>query len=214
MLIRRQHSVEYIRRRRSRMVWKRSGFLMSTSDEKPAFGRVLSRYLVPVIAVCFAVVSTLWSGPALKHSSAFFFCSVMLSSWYGGLLPGLFAAVLSWLALDYYFTPPIESLAMNPDELPAMIIFGAAACFISWLNSAARQVRKPLRHDQEIESGLAGIVVKFALAVSLSVVACLAAAVTTLIRSGGSWEYLWLTIGLASCCSGFFLIILASRDFL
>src|ERR1700683_1906884 len=143
-----------IRPRPSTMVWKRSGFLMSTSDEKPAFRRVLSRYLVPVIAVCFAVINTLWSGSALKHSSAIFFCSVMVSSWYGGLLPGLFAAVLSWLALDYYFTPPIDSLAMNPDEVPAMVIFGAAACFISWLNSDARRVRKPLGQDREIESSL------------------------------------------------------------
>ena len=188
--------------------------MMSTSDEKPAFGRVVSHYLIPVLAVCFAVISTLWLGPALKHSSAIFFCSVMVSSWYGGLLPGLFAAMLSWLALDYYFTPPIDSLGMNPDAVPAMMVFGAAACFISWLNSGARRVREPLRQDREIESGLGGIVVKFILAVSLSVASCLAAAVTTLIRSGGSWEYLWLTIGFASCCSGFFLIILASRDFL
>jgi K+-sensing histidine kinase KdpD len=191
-----------------------AAFLMSRSNEKPAFGQVLSHYLMPVIAVCFAVISTLWLGPALKHSSAVFFCSVMVSSWYGGLLPGLFAAMLSWLALDYYFTPPIDSFGVNPDALPAMMVFGAAACFISWLNSGARRVREPLRQDREIESGLGGIVVKFILAVSLSVASCLAAALTTLIRSDGSWEYLWLTIGFASCCSGFFLIILASRDFL
>jgi K+-sensing histidine kinase KdpD len=133
----------------------------------------------------------------------------MLSSWYGGLLPGLFATVLSWLALDYYFIPPIDSLAMKPEEVPAMIIFGVAACFISWLNSGARRVREPFRQEREIESGLVGIVVKFILAVLLSVASCLAAAVTTLIRSD-----LWLTIGFASCCSALFLIILASRDFL
>jgi hypothetical protein len=187
---------------------------MSTSDEKPAFGRVLSHYLIPIIAVYFAVISTLWLGPALKHSSAIFFCCVMLSSWYGGLLPGLFAAVLSWLALDYYFTPPIASLAMNPEEVPAMIVFGAAACFISWLNSSQRRVRKSSRQNPEIESGPVGIVVKFILAVLLSGASCLAAAVTASIRSGGSWEYLWVTIGFISCCSAFFLIILASRDFL
>src|ERR1700722_10911093 len=113
----------------------KAAFLMSTTDEKPAFGRVLSHYLIPVIAVYFAVISTLWLGPALKHSSAIFFCSVMVSSWYGGLLPGLFSAMLSWLPLDYYFTPPIDSLGVNPDALPAMMVFGAAACFISWLNS-------------------------------------------------------------------------------
>jgi K+-sensing histidine kinase KdpD len=172
-------------------------------------GFSLYRYVIPVIAVCFAVIGTLWLGPALKYSSAIFFCSVMLSSWYGGLLPGLFAAVLSWLALDYYFIPPIGSLAMKPEEVPAMIIFGAAACFISWLNSGARRVREPLRQDREIESDLVGIVVKFILAVLLSVASCLAAAVTTLIRSD-----FWLTISFASCCSALFLIILASRDFL
>jgi hypothetical protein len=112
------------------MVWEAKRlFLMSTSGERQAFWRVLSHYLVPVVAVCFAVISTLWLGPALKHSSAVFFCSVMVSSWYGGFLPGLFASMLSWLALDYYFTPPIDSLGMNPDTLPAMMVFGAAACF-------------------------------------------------------------------------------------
>ena len=171
-------------------------------------GFSLYRYVIPVIAVCFAVISTPWLGPALKYSSAIFFCSVMLSSWYGGLLPGLFAAVLSWLALDYYFIPPIGSLAMKPEEVPAMIIFGAAACFISWLNSGARRVREPLRQDREIESGLLGIVVKFTLAVLLSAASC-AAAVTTSIRSD-----FWLTISFASCCSAVFLIILASRDLL
>jgi|GEM_PF-4227701 K+-sensing histidine kinase KdpD len=187
---------------------------MSTSDVKPAFERVLLSYLMPVIAVCFAVTGTLWLGPALKHNSAIFFCAVLLSSWYGGLLPGLFATVLSWLALDYYFTPPIDSFAINAEEVPAMIIFGAAAGFISWLNSSASRLGGRLQTGQATESGLVGLVTKFVLAVLLSAASCLAAAVTTSIQSDGSWEYLWLTISFASCCSGFFLIVVASRDFL
>jgi hypothetical protein len=34
-----------------------------------------------------------------------FFCAVMLSSWFGGLLPGFFAGLLSAVALDYFFIP-------------------------------------------------------------------------------------------------------------
>jgi K+-sensing histidine kinase KdpD len=58
----------------------------------------------------------------------------MLSSWYGGLLPGLFAAFLSYIALDYYFIPPFFALGITPEQTPDMIVFVATALFISWLN--------------------------------------------------------------------------------
>jgi K+-sensing histidine kinase KdpD len=185
----------------------------SISDQKRALRQAFSPYVIAVIAVSFAVVSTLRLGSALKDSSTLFFYCVMLSSWYGGLLPGLFAAGLSWLALDYYFIPPVHSLAMNPQEMPGMIVFGAAACFLSWLNSGQRWVKQPLAPAQENEPDLSGIVVKFILAVSASLASCVAAVVTIFVRAGGSWEYPWTTIGLASCCSAFLLIILACRGF-
>jgi K+-sensing histidine kinase KdpD len=179
---------------------------MSISERKRAWRQAFSPYVIAVIAVSFAVVSTLRLGSALKHSSTIFFYAVMLSSWYGGLLPGLFAAGLSWLALDYYFIPPVHSLAMNPQEMPGMIVFGTAACFLSWLNSGQRWVKAPLGQGQENEPDLSGIVVKFILAVSASLASCL-------VLAGGSWEYPWMTIGLASCCSAFLLIVSACRGF-
>jgi K+-sensing histidine kinase KdpD len=179
---------------------------MSISNQKQALRQAFSPYVIAVVAVSFAVVSTLRLGSALKDSSTIFFYSVMLSSWYGGLLPGLFAAGLSWLALDYYFIPPVHSLAMNPQAMPGMIVFGAAGCFLSWLNSGQRWVKAPLGQGQENESDLSGIVVKFILAVSASLASCL-------FRAGGSWEYPWMTIGLACCCSAFLLIISACRGF-
>src|SRR5580704_6666545 len=107
------------------------------------------------------------------------FCLVFLPRCYHGSL---------WIIISPHRLLP---LAMNPEEVPSMIVFGAAACFISWLNSSQRRVRKSSRQDPETESGPVGIVVKFILAVLLSVASCLAAAVTASIRSGGSWEYLW-----------------------
>ncbi|MBV8276619.1 MAG: DUF4118 domain-containing protein [Verrucomicrobia bacterium] len=137
----------------------------------------------------------------------------MLSSWCGGLLPGLFAAVLSWLAMDYYFIPPVGSFAMNSQEMAGMIVFGVAACFLSWLNSGQRWIKEPLGQGQENESDLLGIVLKFILAVSASLASCLAAAVAIFPRAGGSWEFLWMAIGLASCCSAFLLVISVCRGF-
>jgi K+-sensing histidine kinase KdpD len=192
---------------------KDAAFLMSTSSEKTSFWRILSAYLIAVIAVSFAIVGTSRLGPALKHSSILFLCCVILSSGYGGLLPGLFAASLSSLALDYYFIPPIHSLAMNPEEVPGILIFGAAACLFSWLNSRQRWIRQPPQQSGGTESGLLVTAAKLILALVLSLTCCLAALVAILVSAGNRWEYLWLTIGTASCCSAFFLMFLAALDF-
>ena len=73
----------------------------------------------------------------------------MISSWYGGLWPGLLSALLSWLALDYYFIPPLYSLGVNPEEIPDMLAFSATALFISWLNSDQRKVKSSLRQARD-----------------------------------------------------------------
>jgi len=74
----------------------------------------------------------------------------MVSSWYGGLWPGLLTAFLSYLALDYYFIPPLYSLGVSPAELPDMLAFTATVWFISWLNSNQRRAKGLLQqaHDE------------------------------------------------------------------
>ncbi|MBV8098752.1 MAG: DUF4118 domain-containing protein [Verrucomicrobia bacterium] len=121
---------------------------MSTSSGKAFRGQFFPSYFVAVIVVWLAVLITLCLGPALKHTLTFFFCAVMLSSWYGGLWPGVLTAFLSWLALDYYFIPPLYSLGMSIADLPDMLAFTATALFISWLNSDQRKVKSSLRQTR------------------------------------------------------------------
>ena len=90
------------------------------------------------------MIGTLILGSAVKHTTALFFCSVMLSSWYGGLGPGLFAAVLSVVALDYYFIPPLYALGMGPEDAADMIAFVATALFISWLTSDQKRAKESI----------------------------------------------------------------------
>jgi K+-sensing histidine kinase KdpD len=49
-------------------------------------------------------------GFIIKHTATLFFCSVMLSSWYGGPWPGVFAALLSVVSLD---TTKVEGIGMG-----------------------------------------------------------------------------------------------------
>jgi signal transduction histidine kinase len=122
---------------------------MFTSGGRLAWGQYFSSYFVAIISVWLAVLVTLCLGETLKDTATFFFCAVMASSWYGGLWPGLLTAVLSWLALDYYFIPPIYSLGITPAEVPNMLAFSATAVFISWLNSDQRNVKSSLQHARD-----------------------------------------------------------------
>jgi C4-dicarboxylate-specific signal transduction histidine kinase len=99
--------------------------------------------------VALAVIITLLIGPVMKHSATFFFCSVMLTSWYGGLWPGVFAAIFSVLALDYFFIPPLYALGIGPEDVVDLIAFVATALFISWLNSAQRRAEESIRRARD-----------------------------------------------------------------
>src|ERR1700732_3239084 len=118
---------------------------MSKSDRIRTRTRLLSRYLVAAISGGLTGIITLTLGSVIKHTATLFFCSVMLSSWYGGLWPGVFAALLSVVSLDYFFLPPLYALGINPEEVPDMIVFVATALFISWLSGEQKRAKESLR---------------------------------------------------------------------
>jgi len=122
---------------------------MSKSDRIRTLKRPLSSYAVAAISVGIAVVITLKLGSVIEHTSTLFFCSVMLSSWYGGLWPGVFAALLSVVALDYYFIPPLYALGISLEETPDMIVFVSTALFIGWLSGEQKRAKESLRHARD-----------------------------------------------------------------
>src|SRR5882724_8590831 len=85
----------------------------------------LSRYAAAIVPVAAAVLSAkvleqYWQSTPFV---SLFLCAIMFSAWFGGLKPGLLAIVLSVLAFDYYFLPPIHSLLPNLNELPRLVLF-------------------------------------------------------------------------------------------
>jgi C4-dicarboxylate-specific signal transduction histidine kinase len=101
--------------------------------------------------VGLALVSTLLVQHLFLHPFLFlFFAAVMVSAWRGGTGPGLFAVLLSTLAVDYFFLPPIHSFAIKAPDLAYFSAFVLSALAGSWVSASQRKSREALRaaHDQ------------------------------------------------------------------
>jgi C4-dicarboxylate-specific signal transduction histidine kinase len=101
------------------------------------------------MSVGLAVMVGLIFRSAIKQTAAPLFCAVMLSSWYGGLWSGVFAGLLSVVALDYFFIPPLYALGIGPEDAVDMITFVATALFISWLNSEQNRAKESIRRARD-----------------------------------------------------------------
>jgi C4-dicarboxylate-specific signal transduction histidine kinase len=122
---------------------------MPKRDRIRSHARLLSSFLVAAISVGMSAVITLQLGAVIKNPATLFFCSVMLSSWYGGLWPGVFAGFLSLVALDYCFIPPLYALGISVKEAPDVIVFVATALFISWLSGSQKRAKESLRQARD-----------------------------------------------------------------
>jgi PAS domain S-box-containing protein len=102
-------------------------------------------------SVGVALGVTLGLGFALQHNPMpLFICAVMASSWFGGFWPGILAGLLSALAINYYFTPPLTALGpIAPQDLPNLMLFAASALFISWLSDEQRRANARLRRTNQ-----------------------------------------------------------------
>src|ERR1700756_4681076 len=78
-----------------------------------------------------------------------FLCAVILSAWFGGVVPGLIAMVLSALAFNYYFLPPTHSLSLKPDEIPRLAIFVVSALVVGSVSAAQRNATESLRRARD-----------------------------------------------------------------
>ncbi|WP_315787972.1 ATP-binding response regulator [Fischerella sp. JS2] len=104
---------------------------------------LIKRYGVAILTVLLALLLTqsLW---LLHRFSAYplFFAAVMVSSWYGGLEPGLLATVLSALACAYFFLAPFSSLTVIGFNTIGLVQFVLVSLLISILNQMLRSAQR------------------------------------------------------------------------
>jgi C4-dicarboxylate-specific signal transduction histidine kinase len=111
---------------------------------------VIWSYGIAALSVVAALILSRW--PALHLEAApvsLFLSAVMLSAWFGGVGPGLFATGFSALAFYYYFLPQTHSLAAKPEEIPRFVIFTVSALFVGSLSAAQRSATDSLRRARD-----------------------------------------------------------------
>src|SRR4030095_13648131 len=111
---------------------------------------VVLRYGLAVLSVAAALfIKELLRTYFDPTPNSLFFCAVVLSSWVGGLGPGLLASSLSVVLIDYQFKSPFYTLELSAEDLPRMVVFFLSAASISWLSASQKRARESLRQARD-----------------------------------------------------------------
>jgi PAS domain S-box-containing protein len=127
---------------------------MSTPDPSWRRVRTLLSYGVAVTSILVALLITrVMASYFESFRTPLFFSAIMLSTWFGGFIPGMVATLLSVPALKYYYVAPLYSWSLDIGDVPLFVIFSLSALFISWViakqQHAERAVRK-VRDELEV----------------------------------------------------------------
>src|SRR5438309_974067 len=116
----------------------------------PWRGQLIQRYAMVLSFVAAAFLSSLLLQRFFPYPFLFlFFAAVMASAWYGGIALGLFAVVLSIVAVDYFFVPPLHSFAVNTTDSAYFAAFIVCALVASWVSSSKKQAEAALREARD-----------------------------------------------------------------
>jgi C4-dicarboxylate-specific signal transduction histidine kinase len=109
-------------------------------------------YGLAVALFLCALVGTLLLQPA-QLFSPLFFLAVLMSAWIGGTGPGVVAAVLSTLAIDYFFLGPSYAFGFDLAQGVRLLSFFVSALVVSWWSSLRRRAENALRQARgELET--------------------------------------------------------------
>ena len=74
---------------------------------------------------------------------------MVLSAWYGGRGPGLFASLICVTGILYWFIPPVDSFELSPDYAMGFFIFIALCLLLSEFSAGRRRAAHALRVSEE-----------------------------------------------------------------
>jgi len=109
-------------------------------------GPMIRQYAMALSFVAAALLASLALQPLFPHPFLFlFFAGVVAAAWFGGMLPGLFAVLISTFAVDYFFVPPLYSFAVKPTELSYFAAFVISSLLASWVSASKKQSEEELK---------------------------------------------------------------------
>jgi len=128
------------------------------------WGNRIYRYaLAPVFVGGALLLSELLHGSIPYSATYLFLAAVVATGWLGRRGPGMIAAVLAPLVLDYYFFPPLYTWGFSAEAQPYVLPFLLSALAAAWMSSTRSNAKeteaKNVRLAAAVEQGAQGIVI-------------------------------------------------------
>lgn len=117
--------------------------------------RTIAQRLPLGVALAFVLVGAALGLTLLLHNSfsltgyIFFYVGVVAASWYGGKWSGAAAVILSTLAVEYFFIPPIHSFAVRKESLPIFVEFSITSAVIAWFSAWRKEAEEALQRARD-----------------------------------------------------------------
>src|SRR5215472_6068260 len=123
------------------------GFFSWDDRARGGAASVAFTYVLTVVFVAAALAVTLGLHQISPVYPTFFafYAAVAASTWYGGYGPGWVSVMLSTLAVNYFFLPPLYSLAPSSADLPRLIAFAVCAVVANAVSRRQKRVETALR---------------------------------------------------------------------
>jgi K+-sensing histidine kinase KdpD len=101
-------------------------------------------YLLAILSVFLALQALWFIQPYISISPPFitFLAAIMVTAWYGGFRPALFATVLSAVTIDYYFIRPPSGFTLSPAEFGTLVFFGGVAAAMAYAIDYLQRARQ------------------------------------------------------------------------
>ncbi len=105
------------------------------------------------IAGTFVLVALLWTFPlqrVIAYPFVFlFFGAIMGSAWFGGIIAGAVAVLLSSFLIDYFFVPPLFSISVAKESQSFLAAFILCAIAITVVSSARKRAENAIRDARD-----------------------------------------------------------------
>ena len=99
--------------------------------KRPVWLRTLAAIIFVLTAL--GLTEAIWLIVDRPISSPLFLGAIMLTAWLCGFRLGVFAAILSAVAIDFFFVPPLYDLSIDFDEVARILVYIAEGSALAWL---------------------------------------------------------------------------------
>jgi signal transduction histidine kinase len=122
-------------------------------NNRPSFSNFKSfivGYGTAVLLVLNALILTrlIWS-VANPLSTPLFLAAIIISTWLKGFRVGVFATLVSWFAIDYFFILPNYEFGGDFGEVSRLIIFVLEGVFLCWLVTGRTEALQAIKNSRE-----------------------------------------------------------------